>query len=137
LKTKTGLGTKKKAVLTAYGITVKGQRELIDFMVTSHESENKWLGFLNNLYNRGITGQTLGLIITDGNAGLCNAIDIVYPQVKRQRCWAHKLRNVANYMKKKDLDACIKGVRLIYKCYREGIQRGQKKDKADELFQYH
>ena len=115
LKTKTGLGTKKKAVLTAYGITVQGRRELIDFMVTSHESENKWLGFLHNLYNRGLTGQTLGLIITDGNAGLCNAIDIVYPQVKRQRCWAHKLRNVANYLKKKDMDVCIKEARLIYK----------------------
>jgi transposase-like protein len=39
----------------------------------------------------------------------------MYPQVKRQRCWAHKLRNVANYLKKKDIDACIKEARLIYK----------------------
>ena len=29
--------------------------------------------FSNNLYNRGLTGEMLGLIITDGNAGLENA----------------------------------------------------------------
>lgn len=114
LKTKTGFGSKKKTVLAAYGITVQGKRELIDFMVTSHESERRWEGFLNNLYNRGLTGETLGLIITDGNAGLENAVDYIYPKVKRQRCWAHKLRNVSNYLRKKDQDKCIKEARAIY-----------------------
>ena len=88
-------------MLAAYGITVKGKRELIDFMVTSHESARRREGFLNNLYNRGLTGEMLGLIITDGNAGLENAVDYVYPKVKRQRCWAHKLRNVSNYLRKR------------------------------------
>lgn len=114
LKTRTGFGAKKKTVLVAYGITVQGKRELIDFMVTGHESERRWEGFLNNLYNRGLTGDALGLIITDGNAGLENAVDFVYPQVKRQRCWAHKLRNVSNYLRKKDQDKCIKEARAIY-----------------------
>lgn len=114
LKTKTGFGSKKKTVLVAYGITVKGKRELIDFMVTSHESARRREGFLNNLYNRGLTGEMLGLIITDGNAGLENAVDYVYPKVKRQRCWAHKLRNVSNYLRKKDQDKCIKEARAIY-----------------------
>ena len=114
LKTKTGFGSKKKTVLAAYGITVKGKRELIDFMVTSHESARRREGFLNNLYNRGLTGEMLGLIITDGNAGLENAVDYVYPKVKRQRCWAHKLRNVSNYLRKKDQDKCIKEARAIY-----------------------
>lgn len=114
LKSRTGFGSKKKTVLVAYGITVQGKRELIDFMVTSYESERRWEGFLNNLYNRGLTGDALGLIITDGNAGLENAVDYVYPQVKRQRCWAHKLRNVSNYLRKKDQDRCIKEARAIY-----------------------
>lgn len=114
LKTKTGFGSKKKVVLAAYGITINGKRELIDFMVIKHETEKKWEGFLNNLYNRGLTGQTLGLIITDGHAGLENAVDTVYPYVKRQRCWAHKLRNVANYLKKKDQEICINEARAIY-----------------------
>lgn len=114
LKTRTGFGSKKKTVLAAYGITVQGKRELIDFMVTRHESERRWEGFLNNLYNRGLTGDALGLIITDGNAGLENAVDYVYAQVKRQRCWAHKLRNVSNYLRKKDQEQCIKEASAIY-----------------------
>lgn len=41
-------------------------------------------------------------------------MDIIYPFVNRQRCWAHKLRNVANYLKKKHLDRCIKEAKAIY-----------------------
>lgn len=114
LKTKTGFGSKKKVVLVAYGIRVDGKRELIDFMVTKAESESRWEGFLNSLYNRGLIGESLGLIITDGNPGLENAVDNLYPYVKRQRCWAHKLRNVANYLKKKDQERCINEARAIY-----------------------
>lgn len=114
LKMRTGFGSKKKAILVAYGIRIDGKRELIDFVVTSHESENRWRRFLEDLCRRGIIGESLGLVITDGNPGLENAADIVYPFVKRQRCWAHKLRNVANYLKKRDLDKCIKGTWAIY-----------------------
>lgn len=114
LKKKSGFGAKKRTVLVAYGIRVDGKRELIDFKVTNAESENRWWRFLNDLYRRGLTGEALGLVITDGNSGLENAVDIVYPFVKRQRCWAHKLRNVANYLKKKYLQDSIKEARAIY-----------------------
>lgn len=114
LKTKTGFGSKKKAVLVAYGIKVDGRRELIDFTVTTAESEKRWWRFLNELSRRGITGEALGLVVTDGNPGLENAVDLIWPFVKRQRCWAHKLRNVANYLKKKHLDRCIKEAGSIY-----------------------
>jgi len=114
LKAKTGIGAKKKVVLVAYGITVSGKREIIDFMVTSSESEAKWEGFLNSLYERGLKGEVLSLIVTDGNKGLHRAIDMVYPQVKRQRCWAHKLRNVANRLKKTQINEGIRDARPIY-----------------------
>lgn len=114
LKTRSGFGAKKKTVLVAYGIRLDGKRELIDFLVTKHESEKHWEGFLNNLYNRGLTGDVLGLVATDGNRGLENAVDTVYPHVKRQRCWAHKLRNVSDKLRKRDREQCIKEARAIY-----------------------
>ncbi len=114
LKTRSGFGAKKKTVLVAYGIHLDGRRELIDFLVTKHESEKSWEGFLNNLTRRGLTGDALGLIATDGNRGLENAVDIVYPQAKRQRCWAHKLRNVSDKLRKRDQEQCIKEARAIY-----------------------
>ncbi len=114
LKTRTGSGSKKKTVLVAYGIRLDGRRELIDFLVTNHESEKHWEGFLNNLYGRGLTGDALGLVATDGNRGLENAVDTVYPHAKRQRCWAHKLRNVSDKLRKRDQEKCIKEARNIY-----------------------
>lgn len=114
LKTRSGFGAKKKTVLTAYGIRLDGKRELIDFLVTKHESEKSWEGFLNDLYHRGLTGDALGLIATDGNRGLENAVDTVYAHVKRQRCWAHKLRNVSDKLRKRDQEQCLKEARKIY-----------------------
>jgi putative transposase len=114
LKTRTGFGAKKKTVLAAYGIRVDGIRELIDFQIVKHESENAWTGFLNHLSDRGLTGEALGLVVTDGSAGLENAVDLVYAGTKRQRCWAHKLRNVADVLKKSQQEQCIKEARAIY-----------------------
>lgn len=117
LKTRTGFGAQKKAVLVAYGIKVDGRRELIDFTVANAESEKRWWRFLNDLYRRGLTGEALGLVVTDGNPGLENAVDLVWPFVKRQRCWAHKLRNVANYLKRKHVERCMKETAAIYKAH--------------------
>jgi transposase-like protein len=114
LKVRTGFGSQKKAILVAYGITTEGKRELIDFTVVKHESEHAWEGFLLNLLMRGLTGTHLHLIITDGNQGLANAVDLTYPGIQRQRCWAHKMRNVATYLTKQDRDECIREARNIY-----------------------
>lgn len=124
LKVKTGIGAKKKAILVAYGITTEGKRELIDFVVTKREGTTAWEGFLTNLSSRGLTGTRVELIATDGNQGLINALDLVYPGIVRQRCWAHKLRNVANYLRKKDQDACIRQARELYSAgsKREALQ---------------
>jgi len=47
-----------------------------------------------------LQGANLRCITTDGNPGLIGAVEIVYPAVARQRCWVHKMRNVANKLKK-------------------------------------
>ena len=39
----------------------------------------------------------------------------MYPRVLRQRCWAHKMRNVSTYLKKRDEEECLRGVKGIYK----------------------
>lgn len=105
---------KKKAVLVVYGITVFGERELVDFQVVDRESEAKWERFLTKLWKRGLRGKYLKLITTDGHKGLKRALETVFPEIPRQACWAHKLRNVANYLPKKYRKECISGARKIY-----------------------
>ncbi len=113
-KIKEGGKTEKKVSLVAYGIKEYGIREIIDFKVVKRENEVNWTNFLNDLYNRGIKGEKLELIITDGQRGLISAIDMVYPGIKRQRCWVHKLRNVADKLPKKLHDSCLKEAKEIY-----------------------
>jgi len=77
------------------------------------ESQACWESFLNDLYKRGLTGSGLKLIATDGGTGLHGALQIVYPKVLTQRCWAHKTRNVLDKVKRKDQEAVKKALSRI------------------------
>jgi putative transposase len=102
LKRRTGAGAVKRVVLVALGITAEGKKEVIDFSIVPGESQSCWEGFLCDLYRRGLTGEGLDLIVTDGGKGLLAALPLVYPGVQVQRCWAHKTRNVLSYVRKAD-----------------------------------
>lgn len=114
LKVKSSLGARRRLVLCAYGVTVRGERRLLDFRLAPSESAAHWEAFLRQLAERGIRGLHLKLVVTDGCAGLHAALDVIYPYVPRQHCWAHKLRNVANCLKKNQQQECLKGARAIY-----------------------
>jgi len=114
ISVKYGSKSIKKTVLAAYGITLFGKRELIDFRVVKSESKDACESFLNNLFNRGLKGDNLKLITTDGGKGLIAALAIVYPEIKHQRCWFHKLQNITKLLKKKDQKEALKALRRIY-----------------------
>ncbi len=105
IKRKTGLGTQKRTILVALGIRLDGKKEIIDFRQVPSEKQSHWEAFLNNLYRRGLLGENLKLVIVDGGKGLLASLPLVYSQVPLQRCWAHKTRNVLNYVKRADQGA--------------------------------
>jgi putative transposase len=125
LKVKGVAGRQKRQVLCAYGIRLDGKREIISFRQATDESEAKWEAFLRDLHDRGLEGKRLRLIITDGCPGLHQALETVYPYVPRQRCWAHKLRNVSNKLPRRDQPYCTKGAALIYQA--ENRRQARKK----------
>ena len=104
----------KRTILVVYGITVFGQRRLIGFRAAKGESQNAWETLLNSLYERGLKGESLKLIVMDGSPGLRAAAELIYPEAKIQRCWAHKLRNVSNYCRKKYEEDLVSQARKIY-----------------------
>jgi transposase-like protein len=106
--------SKKRVILVAYGITEEGFKQLIDFRVANSESETAWRQFLWQLYKRGLTGRKLRLITTDGNNGLIAAVEEVYHDVRRQRCWFHKMQNVSSRVRKTDQVPVLKGLRKVY-----------------------
>ena len=44
------------------------------------------------------------MIVTDGCPGLAAAIPTVYPRVRHQRCWVHKMRNILEKVRQRDYD---------------------------------
>ena len=100
------LKARRVMILVAYGVRADGSRQLISFQRAPSESSACWKSFLDNLYIRGLTGRHLKLIVMDGGKGLWGAVADVYPLVKHQLCWVHKLRNVANYCPKKYQKEC-------------------------------
>jgi len=106
--------TRKRVVLVAYGVTVEGIRRIIGFRLAHGEHEKAWSKFLWGLYRRGLRGESLKLITTDGGGGLIAAVEDVYPCVLRQRCWFHKMQNVAGCVREKDRQAVLHGLRAVY-----------------------
>lgn len=123
LKRRTGAGAVKRIILVALGITPEGKKEIIDFKIAHAESQAAWDAFLSDLYRKGLTGDGLELIITDGGKGLIAALPFVYNGIPLQRCWAHKTRNVLNYVRKGDQEKVKKDLHKI--SHAEGIRKAQ------------
>ncbi len=113
LKQRGAAKVQKKIILCVYGITWEGKREMVDFLLATSESQNAWEGFLRDLYGRGVEGSRCELITTDGGNGLKNALEVVYPRIPRQHCWAHKARNVLDKVKKADQEKVKKDLHGI------------------------
>jgi transposase-like protein len=104
----------KKVALVCYGITANGAKELIGYRLENSEAEAGWRRLLGSLRRRGLIGQAVKLIITDGGTGLLSALDDFYPETARQRCWFHKMSNVLSKLRKTNIGPCLKGLRKVY-----------------------
>jgi putative transposase len=102
----------KEAVLVAHGITRQGKRVVLHLSLGGKESTESWKGTLNDLVERGLRQPEL--IITDGNPGLLKAIKDVWPEVARQRCAVHRIRNVLARVPKKKQDEVRRAVHRIF-----------------------
>jgi putative transposase len=110
---------RRRVVLVAYGITAGGRREVIGYRLAQGESEASWTAFLQDLYLRGLEGHALRLVISDGSPGLRAALGLVYPRVAVQLCWAHKLRNVADKVRRRE-GSCVAQAAAIYRARSRG-----------------
>jgi transposase-like protein len=113
LARKTGAGALRRPVLVVLGLRPDGKKEIIDFRLAGSESAAEWEHFLTDLYRRGLTGEGLEMICVDGGAGLLAALPTALPNIPIQRCWAHKIRNVLDKVKKADQPAAKRALHKI------------------------
>lgn len=114
LKVRRPAGRRCVQMLVAYGVRRDGTRQLLAFLRTRGESQADWEALLQDLYRRGLNGDQLLLIVTDGCPGLAAAIQTVYPRVAHQRCWVHKMRNLLDKVRRRDHDAVKADAQAIY-----------------------
>ena len=99
-------------MLVAYGVRLDGTRRLLGFLRARGESRAHREALLNDLYRRGLKGDKLLLVVTDGLDW--PAIQTVHPQGAHQRCWVHKMRKILEKVRKRDYDAVKTDAQAIY-----------------------
>ncbi len=81
-------------ILTALGVDMAGNKEVLALRVCAEEDKDGWLSLLEDIRRRGAT--QIDLIVSDGHDGLLAAVAATSASSPRQRCLLHKQRNVLN-----------------------------------------
>src|SRR5436305_7712710 len=90
-------------ILTALGVDLSGNKEVLALRACAEESKEGWISLLHDLRTRGAT--QIDLIVTDGHEGLLAAVKELFSATPRQRCLVHKQRNVLNAIPRRELSA--------------------------------
>jgi len=85
-------GQPREAVLAAWGIGEDGRKMLLALMAGSKEDTETVRAFFQDMRVRGL-GDPL-LVVSDGAPGIIRAIEECFPRSARQRCLAHRMRNL-------------------------------------------
>ena len=89
-------GQRREPVLAAWGFTTEGKKVLLSLMAGSKEDAETVSAFFQDMRVRGV-GDPL-LVASDGAPGIIKSIDTCFPRSARQRCLAHRMRNLAAKM---------------------------------------
>ena len=87
-------------ILTALGVDLAGNKEVLALRACAEESKDGWVCLLQDLRARGAT--QIDLIVTDGHEGLLAAVSELFAATPRQRCLVHKQRNVLNAIPRRE-----------------------------------
>lgn len=101
-----------RAAYVVLGVNLEGNKDILGIWIGENESSKFWLGFLNELKNRGVAD--ILLFCVDGLTGLKEAIAAAFPKAEIQRCIIHQLRNSFKYVSYKDLKAFSKDFKVVY-----------------------
>jgi transposase-like protein len=106
------LGQPREAVLAAWGIDESGAKHLLGLLPGTKEDTACCRDFLRDLKARGLADPLA--VVTDGAPGLIRAAEEVLPRSIRQRCLAHKLRNLQSKVPEERCREVLPAARAAY-----------------------
>src|SRR3989441_796217 len=95
-----GEKTDSTIILTALGVDLAGNKEVLALRACAEEDKDGWACLLQDLRARGAT--QIDLIVTDGHDGLLASTKEWFSATPRQRCLVHKQRNVLNAIPRRE-----------------------------------
>ncbi len=107
--------TNKMVMLCVLGVRPDGSRKIVGFQLAKGEDYESWFELLSSIKKRGLKGEKLKLIVSDGAEGGLKAVSEIYPEAKLQLCLSHKARNVINKCPHKYKRAMADDVKEIYR----------------------
>jgi putative transposase len=87
-----------QAVLVSWAICSDGSKVLLHMSLGNKESGEAWLEHFRSLVSRNLP--TPLTVTTDGAPGLIKAVEAMWPEAERCRCWFHKITNVLDKVPK-------------------------------------
>jgi putative transposase len=102
-----------KAVYTAFGVGVDGQRDILGFYLKESEGARQWGLILEDIKQRGV--EDVFFFCIDGLTGFQKVIEDVFPLSIVQRCIVHMVRNSTRFVSYKDIWTVCSDLKKIYK----------------------
>ena len=103
----------KEAVYIAVGIQEDGSKEVLAYLLAPTESAGNWQELLEDLQVRGL--EEVLLVVSDGLAGMTDAIHAVYPSARHQTCCVHVSRTLARKVRVQDRAAVCADFKTVYR----------------------
>lgn len=128
-------GAKREAVLAAWAITWDGKKVLIAVTPGTKESTECCREFLADLKRRGLPEPVL--TATDGAPGLIRAVEDGLPSSLRQRCLAHKMRNIASKLPEEGRAEFRQAARAAYEAPSLAMARTLRDDLVERFAQHY
>jgi transposase-like protein len=103
---------RSKALYLALAVLADGTRDILGVWIEQTEGAKFWMKVFADLKTRGC--EDILIAVTDGLAGMSEAIEAVYPATTRQTCLVHLLRQSLDLASWKDRKALAAALRPIY-----------------------
>jgi putative transposase len=101
-----------KAIYLAFGVNIRGLKEVLGIWAAETEGAKFWLQVISELKNRGV--QDIFIACVDGLKGFPEAIESVFPQTQVQICLVHLVRFSLSYVGHKDRKEVASDLKRIY-----------------------
>lgn len=82
----------KQAILVTWAILADGSKVLLHISQGNKESHESWLEHFRSLVARNLPAPLT--ITSDGAPGCIKAIEAMWPESERIRCWVHRMKNI-------------------------------------------